>query len=238
MIKVINHPFYNEFINACKTSNVSVKLCTPFVKHEIIADIITAKQKNVSLNLITKVDLKNFHNKASDVEALKQTLSANGYIYNCSNLHAKFYIFDDKSCFITSANLTSSGLKKNEEFGIFTDENRLVDEAVFAYSQIQNRDDVGKISIQTLEEITNLLTKIPSISKISYPTLVLPKNGDENLQKITNALQGWKKYVFLALGEYDDVFTTREVDMMAKTLGSFILKIIIGKQKSGKYYNN
>ena len=41
------------------------------------------------------------------------------------NLHAKLYLFDDKSAIITSANLTHHGLNQNIEYGILVDETEL-----------------------------------------------------------------------------------------------------------------
>ncbi|MDR3300288.1 MAG: phospholipase D-like domain-containing protein [Candidatus Accumulibacter sp.] len=96
----------------------SIKLCAPFVKSDIVTDVLENKHRNVSFALITKFDLKNFHRKSSDITAIEQTISSGGSVYNCSNLHSKIYIFDDSSCLITSANLTSSGLKRNEECGV------------------------------------------------------------------------------------------------------------------------
>jgi len=220
MIEVISKPFYSEFINACKNSRTNIKLCAPFVKKDIIADIINIKRKEIALSLITKIDLKSFHNQVSDIDALKQTLSAKGRVYNCSNLHAKIYIFDDRFCFITSANLTALGLMQNEECGIYTDETNIVENAVSTYTRIKKRDDVGRILVKNIDEITSLLSKIPLIPKTTYPTLVLPKNGSEDLQKIANGLQGWKRSVFLALGEFSDIITSHDVGNMAEMLKS------------------
>lgn len=159
MTELIARPFLDEFLEHCKNAEGSIKLCAPFVKTDIITQVIETKRKGVSLGLITKVNLKNFHVNVSDVDALSQTLEMGGSVYNCSNLHAKIYIFDDNACFITSANLTPSGLQRNVECGVFSSDKSLVNSVVGVYSNIIGRSDVGTITEDTLNVVPVEITE-------------------------------------------------------------------------------
>jgi len=118
MTEVITTAFYDRFMDLCANSRRSIRLCAPFVKGDVVGDVMIVRQQKATVDLITKISLKNFHSKASDISALNNILSNGGTVYNCSNLHAKVYIFDDSQCVITSANITSSGFKRNVECGI------------------------------------------------------------------------------------------------------------------------
>ena len=84
MTEIIINPFYDKFLALSKKSNNGIKLCAPFVKADIITELLKQKKNHVYLELITKVNLKNYHNKISDLESLQQTLLYGGRVYNCS----------------------------------------------------------------------------------------------------------------------------------------------------------
>ena len=215
---MIIESFYDNFIRLCANSCNSIKLCSPYVKNNVIDNILSVKRVNTNINLITKVSLKNFHSKTSDVEALGKVLSVGGSVYNCSNLHAKVYMFDDKWCAITSANLTDSGLKRNIECGVMVDDDLSVSKIINFFEIIQNRTDVGQLTDKIISEIQRLLEKIPPIAPIKYPQLNIDEASDKNLLTIANTLTGWKRHVFLSLGQFGEEFTTNEVVIIAEKL--------------------
>jgi hypothetical protein len=220
--EVVGTSFYDKFMELCESSNRSIRLCAPFVKSDIVDAVMTVKQTKATVDLITKISLKNFHNKASDAAALDNVLSNGGEVYNCSNLHAKIYIFDDSECVITSANITTSGFKRNIECGIWSNDSAIVANTISFYETICNRADVGRISERVMSEINSLLEKLPAVPKIKYPKFNIQPDekelSDENLLTIAENLTGWKKDVFLALGQVGDEFATREVTVMANHL--------------------
>jgi len=218
MTEIITDSFYDSFINMCATSKMSIKLCAPFVKGNVIDDILLAKRAKVKVHLITKMNLKNFHNKASDVVALKKVLLNGGSVFNCSNLHAKVYIFDDSRCAITSANLTISGLRKNIECGVMIDDLPSVGKIIDFYDDIQMRNDVGRISNKNIIEIQGLLERLPQITPIKYPQFDISAGSDKNVVSIARNLTGWKRDVFLTLGQFEDEFTTAEIAVIAEQL--------------------
>ena len=222
MTEIITTSFYGKFMDLCANSRRSIRLCAPFVKSDVVADVMSARQANATVDLITKVSLKNFHSKASDVGALDKVLMGGGAVYNCSNLHAKVYIFDESQCIITSANITTSGFKRNVECGIISDDSTTVANILNFYQALCDRVDVGRISNIILHEINGLLEKLPTASTIRYPRLNVrhdePENIDENLLIISETLTGWKKDVFLTLGQFGEEFTTKEISIIAGLL--------------------
>jgi phosphatidylserine/phosphatidylglycerophosphate/cardiolipin synthase-like enzyme len=218
MTELIARPFFDNFISDCRQAGSSIKLCAPFVKNDIIADIIDVKKSGTPLDLITKINLRSFHAASSDIGALSNILSNAGHVYNCSNLHAKIYIFDDSRCYITSANLTYSGLKNNSECGIFTTESALVRSTLKAYRDLQNHDDVGKITESILDDINLILSNIPSMPSIPYPKIETKACSNEYITAIENTLTGWKKDVFKAIARFDDTFTSHDIAILADEL--------------------
>ena len=218
MTNIISMPFYEQFIQLCTETRSCMKICAPYVKVDIFAEMLEVKRKNVSLDLITKVSLRNFHNKSSDLGVLQKTIECGGNIFNCSNLHAKVYVFDDSKCIITSANLTSSGLKRNIECGLLTDDDAIVSSAVKFCENIMTKEDVGKITDAMINDISKLLIKIPLAPRIEYPRLDLTASVDNNLSIISKNLHGWKRDVFLSLSQFDETFSSAEVSMMAQQL--------------------
>ncbi|AUG56203.1 phospholipase D-like domain-containing protein [Acetivibrio saccincola] len=145
MIKVTTQPIYDEFFKMCADAQQNIMLCAPFVKQEIVDNIFSVTaDRGLSMQLITNINLQSFHRRTSDIGAIEEFLK-NGPVYNCTTLHAKLYIFDNKKCIITSANLTTSGLQKNLECSVQTDDMDLVDSSVSEYNSIIKDDRVGKI---------------------------------------------------------------------------------------------
>ncbi|MDR2201680.1 MAG: phospholipase D-like domain-containing protein [Clostridiales bacterium] len=219
MTTIINNPYYSEFLTLSANARRSVRLCAPFVKVDVITDILNVVQDNVKVDLITKVDLKSYHSNVSDIAALQSTLSRGGNVYNCSNLHAKVYLFDDTNCIITSANLTTSGFQKNVECGVVTGESSLVGSAVNFFNQMVSTDDVGEITESNIAEIERILSALVPMQKMNYPQLNFQKDSEDDAARIAGSLTGWKRDVFIEICALnDDVFTSVEVEKMAESL--------------------
>jgi hypothetical protein len=216
--KAVANPFYDIFIDLCSGSKKSIKLCAPFVKTSVIDDILAKKNSSVPFTLITKVDLKNFHNKSSDIKALKKVIENDGKVFNCSILHAKIYIFDDECCVITSANLSYSGFNVNAEFGVLSKDQSLVVPSIKYYKTMQTYETKGELTVSKLDDILLLLSNIKPLSHVEYPKLDLTVDGDINSIAIANGLSGWKQDVFIALGQLKDTFDSSVISKMAAQL--------------------
>jgi hypothetical protein len=170
------------------------------------------------VDLITKINLRDYYTNASDLGAINATIQKGGLVYNCSKLHAKVYIIDDRQCIITSANLTTSGLKRNAECGVITDDANLLCSTLSFYNTIVDREDVSQISKREVDAIAELLARIPSVERVVYPKLELSSTIDRSMSAISSGLSGWKKDVFLSLSQFGEIFTSIEVGIIARQL--------------------
>lgn len=218
MIKITTQPIYDDFFNMCADAQQNIMLCAPFVKREIVDDIFSVTaDRGLSMQLITNINLQSFYRRVSDLDAIEEFLN-NGSVYNCTTLHAKLYIFDNKRCIITSANLTTSGLKKNLECSILTDDMDLVDSSVYEYNSIIKDDRVGKIMPQSISAIDKILKKIPPV-QIEYPQFDLLGTYESDINSIAKSFTGWKRSVFVKLNSLqEDTFSSQEVKIIAEQL--------------------
>jgi len=218
MTRFLSSSCYDELLSLSASSKRSIRLCAPYVKKEVIADILSFKPNQAGIDLITKVNLRDYHSKASDIMALQQTLQCDGRVYNCSNLHAKIYIFDSEYCMITSANLTTSGLTRNAECGVLTDDTELIHSAAEFYNTTIHREDVGRITAAHVTDIIGLLTRIPSAPRVEYPRLNLITQNREKSSLIADGLSGWKRAVFLELELFSETITTSDINIISERL--------------------
>lgn len=216
MITIINYSLYTDFFTLCRESTQKIRLCAPFVKEDIVSEIFDQKSSSCEVELITKINLKNFYNKSIDLNALRIIVNNGGRVFNFPKLHAKFFIFDDRQVVITSANLTTSGLKQNYEYGIFTNEADLLQTVVSDFNNLQQNQITGRINSSHIDQISSILAEIPEFPAPEIPSLYLDYEGqdpmfDQKTQAIVNNLSGWKKAVFHAIQKIQkQVFTSSD----------------------------
>lgn len=211
-MKIIKTPWKEEFISLVESSEQSIKICSPFVKFKVVEELYKHKNENTQFSLVTNFNLENFHKNVSDLGAMRYILDKNGEIKNYQRLHAKFYIFDNKSIIITSANLTEGGLTKNFEYGIFSDEKDIVNKVCEDFKYVCSSDLSGKINIMAVNKIKDILDTIPKEKKIKFPEItgILAEETepdelyDGGLESIEKNLSGWKLAVFNQLNKIDD----------------------------------
>ncbi len=168
-LEILNKAHGENFFKCVKKSEVSIKLCSPFVKQNTVDEIYENKKNHTQLSLITNINLMNFYKKSSDISAL-QTINANkGFVYNFQRLHAKIYIFDDQYSIITSANLTTSGLNKNYEYGIYIDEKEIVTKICDDYNNICMNEDIKLFEKKQINDIYKLLSLLPKQQEPTSP---------------------------------------------------------------------
>lgn len=216
-MRILNTSIYNEFLNLVGSAQSNIKLCSPFIKNDMVNQIYENINTGCSISLITNVNLMSFCKKSSDINALGTILRNGGVVYNYQRLHAKIYIFDDKQAVITSANLTYSGFKRNFEYGVFLDELPLVENVCEDYSRLCNSELSGKLKCEHIQYIQKIIDSIPKPPDLVLPRLDLnDEEGiedffDKDLSNISKNLIGWKKALFTALSLIDkQVFTTKD----------------------------
>jgi phosphatidylserine/phosphatidylglycerophosphate/cardiolipin synthase-like enzyme len=222
-VKLIKSPWEDTFLNIMKPAKRRIFLACPFIKQQTANIIIENVNKNLEIKYIHSFKLANFHRGVSDVEALKIFHNHKVQQKNVHNLHAKFFIFDNKAV-ITSANLTPGGLRNNLEYGVLL-EGSLVNDIANDYLTIFNNNEYPFISLEILEEVEKILQSIPKEKskkelKLSDKKLFSEILNDENIDEqfdggidlILGNLSSWKRDVFECLLKIDnDIFYLEEV---------------------------
>lgn len=216
MIKLMSEPIEDMFFNLVEESSKSIKLCAPYVKNDIVETIFSTKKSDVQLEIISNFSLPNFYKGSSDLEAFKQSLNHKSKVYNCQTLHAKIYIFDERYTIITSANLTTSGFRRNVEYDVFIDQKDLVEKSVTDYIKICEQPQTGKINDKHILQIQHLLNSLQPKENQSMDEMDLYTEVDNVLdgdtEGIKNSLSEWKKLIFNVLNSIgNETFTLKDV---------------------------
>ncbi len=158
--------------------------------------------------MVTNVNLRSMYKRSSDIGALRLILDNGGLVYNYQKLHSKIYIFDDKKAIITSANLTSSGLKTNFEYGVIFNETTLANSVCQDYSRLCNSELSGRLKTEHTEQIQSIIDSVSEPPQLSLPKPQLNYDEstddyfDKDISYIINNLNGWKRSVFLCAWVY------------------------------------
>lgn len=225
MVSVINKPFFNDFLSLAAGSQRSIKICAPFIKADVMNALYSAKKTDVRVDVLTNINLASFYRKASDISALNAVLAHDHCVTNFPHLHAKIYIFDDAELVVTSANLTSSGLKRNLEYGIYTDETELVETASKDFQIFCSDELSGCVTLEHTREISNLLSDLTLSDEPALPSLALDFSSEEDILPehaallVSGKLNGWSKSVFGELSKIDkQIFTTEDFEIFTPQL--------------------
>lgn len=201
MISIVKTPSKDSFFTLIKEANKEMLFCAPFIKKEIVNEILTNRNPGVELEVITSANLANFVNGSLDVEAIKTLLQAGIKVLNFQNLHAKIYLFDNKKALVTSANLTNNALYNNYEYGLLLheDEKETVDAIYSDFIMMMDSELCGSFDENSIREIEKFVKTFGN-NKLTH----IDDEGDSVLpidesDKISNNLKGWKKDVFNCL---------------------------------------
>ena len=222
MLKIIKSPWEDSFIDLLQKTKETLYLASPFIKAHTAKLITENCNRKIDFKYINSFKLANFHRGASDLEALKIFDTHKVQQKNVHNLHAKFFIFDNKAV-ITSGNLTQGGLKNNLEYGVLV-EGSILKEIKNDYLQIFNNDNYPIITPSILNKAEQILSSVPKEKrqkiKISDKKLFediindenVPEMFDGGIESIRTNLTSWKKDVFECLLSIDnDVFSLEDV---------------------------
>ena len=193
-----------QFFDLIHETKSNMLLCAPFIKKEIVDIILSCKDNNATIKVITSANIANFMNGSLDIEAIKTLISAGVKVYNFQNLHAKIYLFDNKKALITSANLTSNAMYKNFEYGLLLNENeyRIIEEICNDVSFMMKSELCGFFTSESIAEIERLV-KIYSKTSLTKVDI----NGDNIIilvkeNELSRQLKGWKKDVFDCINSF------------------------------------
>ncbi len=119
-VRLVDAEWGRELEDAICTHPTEVCIVCPFIKKRALERLLSHRPCGV--RVITRFNLKDFAEGASDVGALRMLLDAGASIRGIRHLHAKLYLFGESRAIITSANLTEAALTRNWEFGVVADD--------------------------------------------------------------------------------------------------------------------
>lgn len=217
-MRLLTNPWKKDFLNLVENAQNSIKITAPFVKENICKELFNVKSKQTSFELITSFKLSNAFLGSLDLSGLEYILDHQGIIKNYPRLHSKIYLFDDKKAVITSANLTNGGLSSNFEYGIFIEDEKLVNDISKDFNLISNNEITGIVKKEHIAKANEILSKIEKVQlpKIPVVEIETPEISSDIMQNATQSiatsLTGWKLAVFNCLISIDkQEFTINEV---------------------------
>ena len=114
-------PFAHACLQSFRDGIVSL---TNLVSSDIERTLITRTDLFGTISL--QADLRDFAVGSSNLTSLCNLARDGVTIHSLENLHSKVYTFDDTSALVTSANATFSGMYRNLECGLGTDDKEVV----------------------------------------------------------------------------------------------------------------
>lgn len=224
-MKTLTNPWKSKFLELVSSSKKSIKITTPFIQNDICTEMLKAKTNSSKIYLITSFNLMYIYNGSIDIKALENILHNKGIIKNYPKLHSKIYLFDNKRAVITSGNLTSGGMVNNYEYGIYIDNEEIVNIISSDFNKILLSEKTGNITEKKLNIVKNILRNLQKVSSVSLPSLKLDMS-EENLdtiensiESVQNSLSGWKLEIFKCLNQIPKQnFTLEDVNKFENDL--------------------
>lgn len=123
-------PWSDEFLNVIAAAKREVFVSSPFINEggtKLLGKAISRKS-DVHLTVLTSLTVRNIATEVTQPSAILGLYREFGQVNVASlgALHAKVYIVDGTVGVITSANLTSGGLRTNFEYGVHIDDPEIV----------------------------------------------------------------------------------------------------------------
>ncbi|VEU79893.1 phospholipase D-like domain-containing protein [Haploplasma axanthum] len=197
MIELIRNPSYDFLVNQVEIASKNIVLCTPDLDDDIISDILLYKNKDVKVTLITSLNIASFLEKENMISLYNKMINEKNEIYNYKNFNARFYVFDDEIVWITSSSLTKEGLNTNYEYGILTNEEKIIKEVVLDYRNIiKDKDSKSLVNKDVVNISKNVQTLKNNNVEVVNQKLELKAN---DILSLKNTLRGWNYIVFEAI---------------------------------------
>lgn len=140
-------------------------LVCPYIRRSEVNFVLNNIRRETNLCTMTSIREDSIRSGALEMDALA-ALSERAFddtVINLPNLHAKIMIADNNRAIVTSANLTSSGIDKNYEYGVEFAGKHVVNRIC---ADVQNYRDIGvPVSAEKIREISALADNINRIER-------------------------------------------------------------------------
>ncbi len=221
-MKIIRSPWRKELMELVVNAKKSIKIVSPFIKENTIIEILSKKQSQVKIELITLFKFSNFCSSQSDLSALNKINEIGGKAKIHPQLNANYYLFDDKKALILSGSVIEKGLLDNYEYGILIDDKMLISEIVADYNALikhENTRVVKKAEIEIIEKMVAQVFKANNYKKTTFSKqeISIIRNthdvAEVPIDSIRSVFQGWQLEVFNCINlTQHQIFTTQELN--------------------------
>ncbi len=202
-LQIVTTPTHDWLAKHALTCTKRMLVGSPYVNAAII-ELTDMVSKEVSRTLVTRTDLRDFAVGSSNLDTLCALAKEGVTVRSLSGLHAKLYVFDDSSALVTSANATVSGMWRNLECGLGTEDKRVVKQ--LARSLMRGLGADAPPQRMKREELEALYAPLEAI-KASLPRPVVPtaaKKPDEpatgattfsipDRERLLKGFKGWQR---------------------------------------------
>jgi hypothetical protein len=208
-MKLISNPWRKAFLSLVKDSKESIRISSPFVKQDVFQELMVAKQASARLELVTAFKIGNVRSGSLDLSALEAVLDSHGKVRNHNKLHAKIYLFDSRKAVVTSGNLTTGGLVRNFEYGVFIDEPDLIQKVKSDFDTLVNDENTLTVTKKEIDVVRKIISKLEPLPKIDYEQYKYTPSEEANdvvtgaAGAVVETLTGWKRDVFNILDSID-----------------------------------
>lgn len=213
MIELVKTPTSKTFFNLVSNYDKEMILCAPYIKREIVDEILNKKKSGSKLTVITSSNISNFIQKSSDLSAIRRLIDNNATVLNYQDLHAKIYLFDKLKALITSANLTYYGMYHNYEYGVLIDDNEeIMDQVETDFLEMLESKLYGEFDNNKLDDIEKAISNVKTTKYVikeinGENTLVI-----EDVKGLTDNMSSWQRDIFNILDTFiDNDFTLKDV---------------------------
>ena len=164
-LQIVTTPTHDWLAKRAGACTVRMLVGSPYVNNAII-ELTDMVPKDVTRTLVTRTDLRDFALGASNLDTLCALVKDGVAVHSLSDLHAKMYVFDDSSALVTSANATFSGMQRNLECGLGTEDSGVIKQ--LACSLMSGLGTGVKPQMMNYRELEALYAPLEQI-KVSLP---------------------------------------------------------------------
>ena len=136
-IRLVDGGWGRELTEALRIDASRLRIICPFIKEGALRTLLRHHPR--SIQVITRFNLADFAEGVSDVAALQRLLDADAAVRGVRNLHAKLYLFGESRAIITSCNLTEAALRRNQEFGMVTEDTAIIAKCLSYFDSLWQR---------------------------------------------------------------------------------------------------
>lgn len=119
---------YGEIRNNLKNAKKEVLVCSPWITY--LLDEFEGLNNDVRIKVITNFRSEDIDSGITDIDKIRVLKGMGSEIRFNNNLHAKIIIIDSKVGIISSANMTSKGMRINYEAGVLIKDNKEILKAI------------------------------------------------------------------------------------------------------------